>query len=70
VSELAEYWIVSCKQCPQRWRVNRKTTGSMATASARFQADAGERAVVQMLEHAAERHGPRVLHEVTDPPKS
>jgi hypothetical protein len=68
VSELAEYWVVSCKQCPQKWSVNRKTTGSAATAQERFKRDAGERAVLQMLEHAAEKHGPRVLHEVEDPP--
>jgi hypothetical protein len=63
VSELAEYWIVSCKQCPQKWSVNRKTTGSAATAPERFKTDAGERAVVQMVEHA-DTHAPRVLHEV------
>jgi hypothetical protein len=68
VSELAEYWVVSCKQCPQKWSVNRKTTGSAATAADRFKRDAGERAVLQMLGHAAAKHGPRVMHEVEDPP--
>jgi hypothetical protein len=67
VSELAEYWIVSCKQCPQKWSVNRKTTGSLESAPARFTKDAGERAIVQMVAHA-DTHKPRVLHEVDDPP--
>jgi hypothetical protein len=69
VSELAEYWIVSCKQCRQQWSVNRRTTGSAATAPERFQRDAGERATAQMVEHA-DSHKPRVLHEVDDPPAS